>query len=111
MADNNLAQQIMSIQRDPNLTDAEKAQKRQMLLSGKWMQQPSQDSGGMWMLTCCLNAGFNNYFAGLITFCCDLAEANDTAAVPSAPAMFDDSLKCTMCMELCARPVTVSYSS
>ena len=23
------------------------------------------------------------------------------------PAMFDDSLKCAMCMDLCARPVTV----
>ena len=33
------------------------------------------------------------------------------AAPQAQPAMFDDSLKCTMCMDLCARPVTVSEST
>ena len=40
-----------------------------------------------------------------------LAEENDASeAKAPAPAMFDDSLKCNMCMELCARPVTVGIS-
>lgn len=38
----NVTQRILAIQRDPNLTDAEKAKKRQELLSGKWLL-PSQD--------------------------------------------------------------------
>ncbi|KAL3132357.1 hypothetical protein ABBQ32_008933 [Trebouxia sp. C0010 RCD-2024] len=42
MEGNNLAQQIMAIQRDPTLTDAEKAKKRQELLSGKWAQPQAQ---------------------------------------------------------------------
>jgi len=45
MEGNNLAQQIMAIQRDPNLTDVEKAKKRQELLSGKWAQ-PSDTATG-----------------------------------------------------------------
>ena len=35
-----LMKKIMEIQRDPKLTDAEKASKRQELLTGKWMSQP-----------------------------------------------------------------------
>ena len=33
-------------------------------------------------------------------------EAEEAAA--EAPPMFDDNLKCAMCMELCVRPITVS---
>ena len=42
MEGSNLAQQIMAIQRDLSLTDAEKAKKRQELLSGKWVQPSPQ---------------------------------------------------------------------
>ncbi|KAA6428294.1 MAG: E3 ubiquitin- ligase ORTHRUS 2-like [Trebouxia sp. A1-2] len=78
MEGNNITQQIMAIQRDPSLTDVEKAKKRQELLSGKWVQP--QES---------------------------VTESQGAAAtVPTQPAMFDDSLKCAMCMDLCARPVT-----
>lgn len=34
-----LMKRIMEIQKDPNLTDDEKAIKRQQLLSGKWMEE------------------------------------------------------------------------
>ncbi|KAL0024465.1 hypothetical protein WJX77_007093 [Trebouxia sp. C0004] len=78
MDGNNITQQIIAIQRDPTLTDVEKAKKRQELLSGKWAQP--QESA---------------------------TESQGAAAtVSTQPAMFDDSLKCTMCMDLCARPVT-----
>ncbi|KAL0054420.1 hypothetical protein WJX82_008650 [Trebouxia sp. C0006] len=78
MEGNTITQQIMAIQRDLSLTDVEKAKKRQELLSGKWAQpqESATDSQGA------------------------------AAEVPTQPAMFDDSLKCAMCMDLCARPVT-----
>ena len=47
MEGNNLAQQIIAIQRDPTLTDAEKAKQRQELLSGKWA--PAQGTAGACM--------------------------------------------------------------
>jgi hypothetical protein len=47
-----LMKKIMEIQRDPKLTDAEKAIKRQELLTGKWMAQPdsNNDNGTQGML-------------------------------------------------------------
>ncbi|KAL3156601.1 hypothetical protein ABBQ38_000890 [Trebouxia sp. C0009 RCD-2024] len=46
MEGSTLTQQIMAIQRDPTLTDAEKAKKRQELLSGKWAQPQAQGTTG-----------------------------------------------------------------
>ncbi len=37
---------ILEIQRDSSLTDAEKAIKRQMLLSGKWAASPEPKKKG-----------------------------------------------------------------
>ena len=56
MEGNNLAQQIMAIQRDLSLTDAEKAKKRQALLSGKWVQASPQNCEGTCTLLCRSNA-------------------------------------------------------
>jgi len=38
-----LVKAIMAIQQDPNLTDEEKALRRQQLLCGKWMDQGKND--------------------------------------------------------------------
>lgn len=43
MSATNITSQILAIQRDQSLTDAEKAVKRQALLSGKWVQ-PTEDA-------------------------------------------------------------------
>lgn len=70
MEGNNLAQQIMAIQRDPTLTDAEKAKKRQELLSGKWALPPAQATAGVCILsTAQLLAGFAVRIAILIDLC------------------------------------------
>ena len=53
MDGSNLTQQIIAIQRDPNLSDAEKAKKRQDLLSGKWVQPPSEGNAGAALPCCC----------------------------------------------------------
>eukprot|EP00891_Asterochloris_glomerata_P000428 jgi/Astpho2/428/gw1.00011.32.1_t len=68
----------MAIQRDPSLTDEEKAKKRQELMCGNWKAQAGADESD--------------------------GEAEEAAAEP--PPMFDDNLKCAMCMELCVRPIT-----
>lgn len=39
--------------------------------------------------------------------CPRAGDGTEAAKRVAQPAMFDDSLKCAMCMELCARPVTV----
>lgn len=41
------------------------------------------------------------------THCLHTDKAAEERKNAAQPAMFDDSLKCTMCMELCTRPVTV----
>ena len=69
MEGNNLAQQIMAIQRDPALTDAEKAKKRQELLSGKWAQPPAQGTAGVCTLTYCTALGSLLRTALLIDLC------------------------------------------
>lgn len=43
MSATGITAQILAIQRDQSLTDAEKAVKRQALLSGKWIQ-PAQET-------------------------------------------------------------------
>ncbi|KAG7672878.1 putative E3 ubiquitin-protein ligase ORTHRUS 2 [Nannochloris sp. 'desiccata'] len=78
---------IMEIQRDSKLTDAEKAIKRQELLTGKWMSQPdsNNDNG---------TKGTNG------------AGPSSAAATQEEDLMGDDTLKCAICMQLCERPVT-----
>ena len=47
-----LMKKIMEIQRDPSLTDAEKAIKRQEVMAGKWMTKPSSDEDTNTQGTC-----------------------------------------------------------
>lgn len=69
MEGNNLAQQIMAIQRDPTLTDGEKAKKRQELLSGKWTQPPAQGTAGVCILVHRTAFGSLLWTASLIDLC------------------------------------------
>lgn len=69
MEGNNLAQQIMAIQRDPTLTDAEKAKKRQELLSGKWAQPQAQGTTGICIPYFCIAVGSSQVFVLLINLC------------------------------------------
>ena len=50
-----LAAKIMAIQRDPSLTDEEKAKKRQELMCGNWKAQAGADNsdGGVLGVHCC----------------------------------------------------------
>ncbi len=50
-----LAAKIMAIQRDPSLTDEEKAKKRQELMCGNWKAQAGADEsdGGVLGVHCC----------------------------------------------------------
>ena len=50
MEGNTITQQIMAIQRDPSLTDVEKARKRQELLSGKWAQPQESATGALFCM-------------------------------------------------------------
>lgn len=43
MSGGDLTKQILEIQRDPNLTDEEKAKKRQALMAGKWLQKIEEE--------------------------------------------------------------------
>lgn len=59
MEGNTITQQIMAIQRDPYLTDVEKAKKRQELLSGKWVKPAEESATGDWAcLRICLPVSF-----------------------------------------------------
>ena len=46
MDSNNITQRLSASYRGPSLTDVEKAQKRQALLSGKWAQPSAQAATG-----------------------------------------------------------------
>ncbi|KAK9812690.1 hypothetical protein WJX72_002129 [[Myrmecia] bisecta] len=77
-----LRKKIMAIQMDASLSDAEKAVKRQELMSGAWKQpQKTEDADE------------------------DKGKGKAPAA-PQQPTAFDESLKCAMCMELAVRPIT-----
>lgn len=109
MEGNTITQQIMAIQRDPSLTDVEKAKKRQELLSGKWARPQESATGALLCMLLSVQLGLQHLQLIFQTY---VSESQGAAAtVPSQPAMFDDSLKCAMCMDLCARPVTVSLQS
>ncbi|EIE25476.1 hypothetical protein COCSUDRAFT_13684 [Coccomyxa subellipsoidea C-169] len=78
---------ITQIQLDQSLNDAEKAKKRQELLSGRWSQPAVKDTDEA--ATGSLD----------LTSCPGKDAADETT-------IFDETLKCAMCMDLCARPVT-----
>lgn len=85
MDEGNLRRQILAIHTDNTLSEAEKAQKRQALLSGAWGNNQGNSIGKDEKV----EKGEKN-----------LAEDANKCT------MFDESLKCTMCMELCNRPIT-----
>eukprot|EP00887_Chlorella_sp_A99_P001931 scaffold18.g1931.t1 len=78
-----LMRRIMEIQRDPNLTEAEKAKKRQEVMSGKWNQPAADDDKAD-----------------------EKKDAKGKAAKEADAGLDDDTLKCTICHDLCVRPVT-----
>ncbi|CAL5219145.1 g922 [Coccomyxa viridis] len=85
MDESELRKRITQIHLDPSLTDQEKAKKRQELLSGQWAKpaatnEPEASTGA----------------------------PSKKAGTNDAPkeTIFDESLKCTMCMDLCSRPIT-----
>lgn len=86
MEGNNLAQQIMAIQRDPTLTDAEKAKKRQELLSGKWAQPSAQSTAGVCVLTYCIALGSLLRTAVLIDLC--VARGQQGSGCPSGTTCY-----------------------
>ena len=145
MDENVLRKMITQIQLDQSLTDAEKAKKRQELLSGRWTQPAVKDdklvnSTGMCnsnmpgMHACCgipstttilssspscadartclafpqilksCNPGSANQFRCLAE---DGARQQTGKSNADDSTIFDETLKCAMCMDLCTRPITV----
>ncbi|CAL8460675.1 g205 [Coccomyxa elongata] len=76
-----LRKRITQIQLDHSLSDAEKAKKRQELLSGRWSQPAAKEEG-------------------------EAATDDKGKEAADDTTIFDETLKCAMCMDLCARPVT-----
>ncbi|KFM29258.1 E3 ubiquitin-protein ligase ORTHRUS 2 [Auxenochlorella protothecoides] len=74
-----MMKRVMEIQRDPNLTDAEKAVRRQQLMSGKWAA-PAEEEGDQ--------------------------EDGAVKSEPKPEHGLSNTLQCTICHELCNRPVT-----
>ena len=120
MDENELRRQIVAIQLDATLNEAEKAKKRQALLSGRWQEKGADDEGKPGVFTSkTLGALCNCHFTPVATVesrcraaCLNAGsskEANGMGAASevAGATMFDESLNCTMCMELCNRPVTV----
>ncbi|GAB4818166.1 hypothetical protein N2152v2_005212 [Parachlorella kessleri] len=81
---------IMEIQNDPNLTEAEKGKKRQELMSGKWAPKQEETTAGEGSKA----EGSKNGKGKAV------AEPGDTADV------LGEHLKCTICHDVCDRPVT-----
>lgn len=139
-----LRRQIVAIQCDASLSEADKAKRRQALLSGAW-KQPTADgkADGETSFGLCnadgrisaINLAKDNFqgqnLPVLVSEClkCISAEGNrffqvrNKVSHAAGPAnkenaespkekqkgtIFDESLKCTMCMDLCNRPVTVT---
>ncbi|KAK9800861.1 hypothetical protein WJX73_001980 [Symbiochloris irregularis] len=78
-----MLREIRKIQADDSLSDAEKAKRRQALLSGSWKQAEAATQE-------------------------DKAQGSKALEQEPAPktTIFDESLKCAMCMDLCNRPIT-----
>lgn len=84
-----LLKRIMEINKDPNLSDAEKAAARQDLMSGKWKEKlaPSSEDTA--------KQGKEDKGKGAA------GEKEEGSS-----ALDDDTLKCAICFDLCVRPVT-----
>ncbi|KAL4447318.1 hypothetical protein ABPG77_007351 [Micractinium sp. CCAP 211/92] len=83
-----LLKRIMEINKDPNLSDAEKAAARQDLMSGKWKAKvaPSTED---------TEEGKEGK-----------GKAAATEKEEGSSVLDDDTLKCAICFDLCVRPVT-----
>ncbi|EFN57966.1 hypothetical protein CHLNCDRAFT_20354 [Chlorella variabilis] len=84
LSQHELLKRIMEINKDPSLSDAEKASARQDLMSGKW-KASEEDK--------------------------ETAKADDKAKAAAgeekdSSLLDDDTLKCAICFDLCVRPVT-----
>ncbi|KAK9846356.1 hypothetical protein WJX81_002222 [Elliptochloris bilobata] len=88
-ADGDMRKKIMAIQMDKTLTDAQKARKRQELMAGKWMVAQAAD-----------DSSDEDEDAGA------KHKGKAAAANGKETTIFDETLKCAMCMELCNRPIT-----
>jgi len=120
-----LLKRIREINKDPCLSDAEKAAARQDLMSGKWKEKvaPSEDTEGTKSKSerrrpparfPPLNAAPLPCLPASLARPPRPAAAEDKgkgAASKSEAAdslLDDDTLKCAICFDLCVRPVTVS---
>ena len=134
-ADGDMRKKIMAIQLDKSLTDAQKAQKRQELMAGRWMVAQADESsdeeedagmhrslplhGRLLILqheqcavvrSCAaphleiLNAKRHHTSC---TWTGAKKKGKAAAANGAETTIFDETLKCAMCMELCNRPITV----
>ena len=110
-----LHKKIIAIQLDQSLTDAQKAQKRQDLMSGKWKQvvvEELEDKDGgkgvvcpAWGAAQILVLDSQHCDHSAPTWFTNVTET-DTAKAGGSEAM-DETLKCALCMELANRPITV----
>jgi len=76
MEGNNITQQIMAIQRDPNLTDVEKAKKRQELLSGKWARPLESATGALLRTQLCVHSSLQHLQLIFSNLCARLARCS-----------------------------------
>lgn len=126
-----LTRRIMAIQRDTSLTEEQKAKKRQELMSGKWAQKPEEEEpeekkGEREQARSCRSqrgwewAG--HQVGGAEPSCrppaagkeplptqllCSADAKGKAAKKEAADTGLDDTLQCTICHDLCVRPVTV----
>ncbi|KAL4443565.1 hypothetical protein ABPG75_011302 [Micractinium tetrahymenae] len=84
-----LLKRIMEINKDPNLSDAEKAVARQDLMSGKWKEKLAASTDDT------EKQGKD-----------DKGKAAAGEKEEGSSALDDDTLKCAICFDLCVRPVT-----
>lgn len=120
-----LFKKIMAIQQDSSLTEEEKGRRRQALLAGKWAAKPQEEEEE--------KEGEPKHAPGgslgrLITFRSSTSRVWHALASPAAPRppaapaaaedkgkapaeetadVLGEHLKCTICHDVCERPVTV----
>lgn len=116
---------ILEINKDPNLTDAEKAAARQDLMTGKWKEKIAASSEDADAAKGALRLAlppsrsrptarscrrFHRSSAKLLTRDAPAADDKGKAAAKENndnDLLDDDTLKCAICFDLCVRPVTV----
>ncbi|KAK9844993.1 hypothetical protein WJX74_009361 [Apatococcus lobatus] len=90
MDNNALVKRILAIQQDPNLTEGEKARRRQEVMSGRWKSETDRtDADGA------ADAPQD-----------EAAGSQEKEAGKDQQGLLEESLKCAMCMDLAARPIT-----